>query len=39
MNANPERRLIDTLEEDEHRWMAGGKAWLAVTVETAQEFD
>ena len=37
--AHPERRLIATLQEGEHRWFAGGKTWPAVTVETAQEFD
>ncbi len=37
--AHPERRLIATLEERDHRWMAGGKMWPAVTVETAQDPD
>ena len=37
--AHPERRLLATLQEREHRWLAGGKAWPAVTVETAQELD
>jgi len=37
--AHPERRLLSTLQEREHCWLAGGKAWPAVTVETAQELD
>jgi hypothetical protein len=37
--AHPERRLLATLQEREHHWLAGGKAWPAVTVETAQELD
>ena len=34
--AHPQRRLVATLRESEHRWLAVGKTWSAVVVETAQ---
>jgi hypothetical protein len=37
--AHPKRRLLATLQEREHRWLADGKTWPAVMVELAKEFD
>src|SRR5687767_9587509 len=35
--AQPERRLLATLDEGEHRWSAAGRTWSAVVVETAHD--
>jgi hypothetical protein len=34
--AHPERRLLATLQEREHQWLAGGKTWSAIMVEPAK---